>query len=77
MFSKDDLSYFSKNEIYSFIERLINLGDRVSNYGDKLIKLRVFVAKEVFQTPEEQNGEGVIFLKEIFSSKKLLSDWSM
>jgi len=68
VFSKDDLSYFSKNEIYSFIERLINLGDRVSNYGDKLIKLRVFVAKEVFQTPEEQNGEGVIFLKEIFSN---------
>lgn len=65
-FSKDDLSYFSKNEIYSFIERLVNLGDRVNNYHDKLIKLRVFVANEVFQSPEEQNGEGVIFLKEIF-----------
>ena len=66
VFSKDDFSYFSKNEIYSFIERLINLGNRVNNYDDKLIKLRVFVAKEVFKTPEEQNGEGVIFLKEIF-----------
>lgn len=68
VFSKDDLSYFSKNEIYSFIERLINLGHRVSNYVDKLMKLRVFVAKEVFQTPEEQNGEGVIFLNEIFKN---------
>lgn len=66
VFREDDLSVFSKNEIYSFIERLVNLGDRVSNCNNKLMKLRVFVANEVFKTPEEQNGEGVIFLKDIF-----------
>ncbi len=66
VFREDDLSVFSKNEVYSFIERLVNLGDRVSNCNNKLMKLRVFVANEVFKTPEEQNGEGKNIFKRYF-----------
>ncbi|WP_296636173.1 hypothetical protein [Polaribacter sp.] len=68
IFTKDDLNNFSKNEVYTFIRLLDKLGNKIKDYKSKLIKLRFFVAKQVFKSPEEQNGEGVIFLKEIFKN---------
>lgn len=70
VFSCKNLNLFSKNEIYSFIWRLEKLGDRIDNYNDKLIKLRFFVATDVFKSPEEKNGEGVLFLYDIFKDIK-------
>ena len=70
VFSSENLNIFSKNEIYSFVGRLVKLGNRIDKSDDKLIKLRFFVAKDVFKSPEEKNGEGVLFLYDILKQIK-------
>ena len=42
----------------------------MSKSDDKLIKLRFFVAKDEFKSPEEKNGEGVLFLYDILKQIK-------
>ena len=70
VFKIGKLNIFSKNEIYSFIQRLEKLGNRVNNYDDKLIKLRFHLANQLFKSPEEKNGEGVLLLNDIFKQIK-------